>query len=702
MAKSSCNSPPSGEDPIPGLRPPNQPRSAARPPRAKKHPSAKGRQKMAIILGAQESVPPEPPTRALQPLGMMEALNLEISAKQAAKGKPPALITHTLRVLGNLVLVALALTPAFVTTHLISTYSVNTPYGDDWNLVDHLENLHHDQLEWREVYRPVDGERSPLPQLLHIGALRLTGGDLRADAWMNLTWISLTSLAVLLLLLRTIGGGFAMALLYFIANLSLFSPAQNLFAMRQAGILLPVACLVWAHLFASFHISTVLKFAACAFLAATAAASGIYGLSLLATVPILACFAVGLPCRVRPWIFALAWGIFAAVLLRLYLFDWNPLASLFSPIPPGMEITPRLERGFSTGFKLLASPLIEGWGWASPAARIALGTALAAMLLGMAAWTLLATIGRHRPMSGVRCSPWLLLGISGLTGVALIAVARLCANPLGPPPTESAVNLGHAAIPVILGTLVPFYVLARESIHRIRPYPLRILPAVLLASILGSVIGLQSESWFRGQESVRQEHRERLRARVALHLSRVFAPDDPVAFGSADTEVLLRRAQFLHNAGYLNPLLLHLPNWPERRVAPLPLSLLEARVDRYSEAPSFRFRILARVPSPLGQAQPAAGVLLACKDPLDETQYRLVAAASPDPANPAAWLLDLAAKPLEGSPLEFLAIDGQTMIAHRLDQHIVRDAAGNLELERSKPVQPGIPADRAKDILRIE
>jgi len=243
-----------------------------------------------------------------------------------------------------------------------------------------------------------------------------------------------------------------------------------------------------------------------------------------------------------------------------------------------------------------------------------------------------------------------------------------------------------------------FSVLAREPIHRIHPYALRILPAVLLASILGSVIGLQSESRFRGRDSVRQEHRERLRARVALHLSRVFVPDDPVAFATADTAVLSRRAQFLHNAGYLTPLLLNPPNWPERRVAPETLSSLEARVDRYSEAPSFRFRILARLPSPPGPSQPAAGVLLACKDPVDQTQYRLVASATPDPADPAAWLLDLAAKPLEGSPLEFLAIDGQTMIAHRLDQHIVRDAGGNLELERSKPA----PTDSPKEILKDE
>jgi len=672
-------------------------RSRHNPPHPRTEAPVEGKKrKRAVVLDPPAPAPPV----ALPPLGLMEALNLEISAARKAKGKPPALITKSCLILGNLLLIAVALVPALITSHLVSTYAVNTPYGDDWNLVDHLENLHHDHFAWSDLCRPVDGERSPLPQLLHLGALRLTGGDVRADAWMNLAWMSLTSLGILLLLLRTIGGGFGMALLYLIANLALFSPAQNLFAMRQAGILLPVTCLVWAHLFASFHISTVLKFAACTVLAAAAAASGIYGLSLLATVPVLACFAIGIPCRVRPWIFASIWTLFGLAVLRLYFLDWNPLAPLFTPVPAGMEVTPRLERGFVTAFRLLSSPLIEGWGWATPTARVALGTILAAMLLGMAAWTLLSTIGRHRPLSGVRCSPWLLLGISGLTGIALIAITQIATNPLAPPPADSRLNLGHAAIPVLLGTLVPFYVMGRETIHRIRPYPLRILPAILLASVLGSVIGLQSESWFRGQETVRLEHRERLRARVVLHLSGIFPPENPVAFGTSDREILSRRAQFLHSASYLNPLLLHQPAWPDRRVAQEPLSLLEARVDRLNTGPSLRFRIIARLPTPTGTAQPASGILLACKDPLDETQYRLVASATPDPTDPAAWLLDLAANPLEGSPLEFLAIDGQSMIAHRLDQHLVRDATGNLALERPRVSTPDAKTNEPPPAIR--
>jgi hypothetical protein len=613
-----------------------------------------------------------------------------LAAKEASKRHPPAFLTKASLLLAHVALIGLAVIPAWFTVNLVATYAVNTPFGDDWKLVDHLESLNHDHLSWRDICRPVDGERSPLPQLLHLGALRITGGDVRVDAWMNLAWISLTSVGILLLLLRTIKGDFAIALLYLIANLALFSPAQNLFSTRQAGILIPVACLVWAHLFASFHFSSVIKFSACVLLSLIAAACGIYGLALLGTVPILACFAVGLPCRIRPIVFAAAWGIFAVITLRIYFWDWNPFGGLFTAVPEGIETSPRLERGFAIAFRILSSPLIEGWGWAGPLARAALGTGLTGMLLGMAAWTLTSTMGHHRPLSGVRCSPWLLLGMSGLTGVGLVALDRLAVSPFAAPvPSPSSINLGSAAFPVLLGTLVPFYVLVREWIHGIRPFVLRILPALLLASVFGSVIGLQSESWFRGQEAIRLEHHQRLRARVALHLSNLFPPADPVAFGTDDAAILSRRARFLHDSGYLTPLLLHEPVWPGRRVDPQPLSLLEARVDESTGFQPPNLRVIARMPSASGKLEPLAGVLLTTEDAFDPNQHHLLARATPDPSDLAGWFIELPPGEINSPRIDIWAIDGQTMIAHPLDQYLFHlDGEPGFSLRRSSLPPP--------------
>ncbi len=633
------------------------------------------------------SVAIQPPlTPGPEPLGMMEALRADAAEVQQARlaqlrqrwGWAQAVG----RLIANIVLFTLALSPAFVTARLITAHAVNTPFGDDWSLVDQLESLHLDHLEWRELCQPIDGERSPLPQILHLAALRLTGGDLRADAWMNFTWMSLTSLGLLLLLLRTAGGGFGAAVIYFLTNLALFSPAQNLFAMRQAGILLPVACLVWTHLIASFHCSTVLKFAACTLLTATAAANGVYGLSLLLTVPVLACFTVGLPCRLRPWIFTSAWICFAALLLRTYFLGWPLLPPSPTPTTPDIEATSGLETGFVLASKLIASPLTAGW-WTPPPLRIAVGVALAAMLLGMAAWTLIATIGRQEHRSGSSCAPWLLLGIGGLLGISLLTTARLSATPMSQVTGHPGLLSGQIALPVLMGTFVPFYIQVREWHRKLSSARLRFLPPSLLLVLFTVIFASQITSWLHGWEATASEHQARLRSRVALHLCRIFPPRDPTAFGTNDLVMITRRAQFLHNEGYLSPLLLHDSFWPDRRVFSSPLSLFEGRVTTVASPEGTRvFRVVARLPSSTPRKpNPPAGVVLAHQNPLDPTQHRLLSVATPDPADHSAWMISPPPELPKNTKVEFWAIDGSSLLAYRLVQILTPDG----ELERSEP-----------------
>jgi hypothetical protein len=595
-----------------------------------------------------------------------------------------------------LVLLLLALVPAWWTARTVIAHAVNTPFRDDWLLVDHLEALHRSQVPWTELWRPVDGERSPLPQAIHLLALRFTGGDVRVDAWINLGCIGASSLGVLLLLARTLGWGWPTGLLYFVANLALFSPAQNLFAMRQAGVLIPVTCLIWSILLASRHGSTVVKFTGCAFLAAMAIGSGVHGLALLPAVPLLASMAVGLPCRIRPLLFSAAWGAAAVAALAFYLWGWNP-APAAAGAGPGAdtESMPGLERGFALAFQLISAPLLEGWGWAGPAQRVATGALLATALLAMAAWALLeALAGRRRP-TGIRCGPWLLLGGSGLLGLGILVATRISSLPPGQPLPAPTLNLGHAALPVLLGTLVPLHVLGREWMTRARRRPWWFLPALIHASAFGTAIGLQAESWFRGHEEIRLEHRERLRTRVALHLCELFPPANPDAFAHPSAEDLRRRARFLHENGYLQPPMLRDDSWPSRRVREHPLPILSARVDPFPDplVQGRVFRVIARLPASVPGAAPipAAGVLAAVRAPDDPTRYRPVARAVPVPGQPEAWDLDVSGV-APGEEAEVWAIDGMTLAAHRLEQRIRSQADGTHDLFRPTAL-PGPPGE---------
>jgi len=658
--------PPSSEPP---------PGHASFPHRSPTVPSEEQRRKRATVQRAPTTPPPPETRRASEDAsGTGPVSRTEPGASPNAMGRGSRRVT--------LALLGLALLPAWWTARTVSEHAVNTPFRDDWRLVDHLEALHHAQVPWEEFWRPVDGERSPLPQLLHIFALRLSGGDVRVDAWINLGCIAASSLGILFLLGRTLGWGWPLGMLYFVANLALFSPAQNLFAMRQAGILIPVACLVWALLLASWHGSTVLKFSGCALLAALAAGSGVQGLALLPAVPLLAAMAVGLPCRLRPALFTALWALGACAALAIYLRDWNPLLPAASPIlPAGEEAPPGIERGFAVAFQLIASPLLDGWAWATPAHRVAAGATLATALLSMAAWALLETLSGRRRATGVRCGPWLLLGGSGLLGLAVLVATRLSALPPGAPFPGPGLSYGHTALPVLLGTLVPLHVLGREWITRAKHRPWWLVPVLVHASTFGTVIGLQSEAWFRGHEEIRTEHRERLRARVALHLSAVFPPANPEPFGHPSPEELQRRARFLHEAGYLQPPLLRDDTWPARRVHPDTLSLLTARVEPIPGLPGFR--IIARLPGPGRSSSPAAGVIAATRSADDPTRYRLVARAIPDPTQPEAWELELPAVPEAPSEdTEIWALDATTMIAHRLEQRIGSNPDGTYRILR--------------------
>jgi hypothetical protein len=68
-------------------------------------------------------------------------------------------------------------------------------------------------------------------------------------------------------------------------------------------------------------------------------------------------------------------------------------------------------------------------------------------------------------------------------------------------------------------------------------------------------------------------------------------------------------------------------------------------------------------------------------------QHRLLASGTPDPADLAGWLLDLPGGDISFPLLEFWAIDGRTMIAHRLDSILVR-AEGDTEWTLQRPSVP--------------
>lgn len=148
--------------------------------------------------------------------------------------------------LGQIPLLILVFLPAFLMGMLVFKYGVNFPFSDQWQLASMFERIYEGNLSFNDLFAQFHESRKFFPRLIFIGLAYLTNWDVRAEMWVIFGLICLVSLNIYRLSASTIRTSISRRLLiFFIANLLIFSPAQyeNWLWGIQVVVYIPIACI---------------------------------------------------------------------------------------------------------------------------------------------------------------------------------------------------------------------------------------------------------------------------------------------------------------------------------------------------------------------------------------------------------------------------------------------------------------------------
>ncbi len=129
---------------------------------------------------------------------------------------------------------------------LVFQYGVNFPFSDQWQLASMFERIYEGNLSFNDLFAQFHESRKFFPRLIFIGLAYLTNWDVRAEMWVIFLLICLVALNIYRLSVSTIRTNISRRILiFFIANLLIFSPAQyeNWLWGIQVVVYIPIACI---------------------------------------------------------------------------------------------------------------------------------------------------------------------------------------------------------------------------------------------------------------------------------------------------------------------------------------------------------------------------------------------------------------------------------------------------------------------------
>jgi hypothetical protein len=169
-----------------------------------------------------------------------------------------------------------ALIPMVHLTYLVRHYSVEMPTLDDWEMAPLIVNAHTGHLKWAEIFAQQQEARTVLPKLIFILSAADGHWDVRDQMMLSVVCCWLTAVGVFILLRRSRFGPSAIAVCFWLAVLTIFTPAKYELWIFASGFpsFFPALFLV-AGLVAlgSDRISTTWKFVLCGLLATASAFS---------------------------------------------------------------------------------------------------------------------------------------------------------------------------------------------------------------------------------------------------------------------------------------------------------------------------------------------------------------------------------------------------------------------------------------------
>lgn len=437
--------------------------------------------------------------------------------------------------------IALAWLPALLAAGLVVLFSVDTPFGKDWERIDLLQKVHQGKATAADFLAVEDGSRAPLPKAAGVLLARVTDGNYRAAVWLNFAVIAAAALGVLFMLGNTFSKGLKLIFGILIANLILFSPHhhQQLLSGSALGPAIALASLVWAILFATAQLPWLLRLIFCLICALIASFSHVAGLAIWPLVLVLI-FTIRNREKLkgRIW-FGLLWTLFSAAVVGFWLrqpaVPGGPLWAAARDFAAAGDVAAAAK----TWFAVVAESLAPVWLAGKPNQLIILvGLALFCGFVSLIVFWIAATTMRGRTDLWNRCLPWLGLGFGSLIGTLAVSLTS-------PQPFEATTAM--LASPVLLSIVVLVVVFRGDGNDRAPAAFLSRNSKIVWAALFGAILAHQSALWMSGIRAMADDQTARLQSHATLLLSPVF---DPPGLNEEEAAQFQKRADFLQSAGY--------------------------------------------------------------------------------------------------------------------------------------------------------
>lgn len=601
-----------------------------------------------------------------------------ISSPQEAKKpkrKVGPLMAMTLAI-RDFTLFCAALVPAVFMGWLVYEHSVALPYGEDWQQVETLRQVHDGNLELIDLHAAQpDGQRIIVPPAAHLFLSRLTDGNAMIAIWLNFGVMAFTSLGVFWLLARSLGGGAKLGITYMLANLVIFSPVHwpHLLSTSHLGNLLALCGIVWACFFAVRSVPWWLRLPFCLLFALIASYSSVYGLIIWPVVFILTLLIRHIVTPVGRFFFLTLWTLAAVAVIGDYFIDFTSYAN-FDASRFALLVPDNLEQAVGDWFAMLSVALYSAGGYAADRQELMIAgvVVICAFLMLAIRWMLSPSQPKGRWNDWNRSLPWIGLGIAGFGGTALTYLMTSQHQAWSPGPEDFLL-----VVPILLGILVCYVIISHSKAER-RPNNFFSKQAPLFWSVaFFAALIHQGLGWSYGIPNMARDQSNRLQAQSQLLFANVLPPYDTTPLGGGDAADVRQRIQFLEANDYLQQrpfqdnLLSNLEIAPEK----LPvegnlIKRLENRTDGY------RLEGTSRLAGHL-IPRPADAVLVVAQD---SGSREVIALAEPGGSDSAFGWSVMLPKPLADShgsaPLELWAMDAREMQAYQLPVQLVVEEQG--------------------------
>ena len=229
--------------------------------------------------------------------------------------------------LTGILLLCLATLPACLVGLLITKYSLDFPWSDEWVVASLLAKYAQGALTFDDLFAQQYEYRQFFPNLLAVGLGWLTGWDVRYQMLVSFVLACLTSFNIYQLGKWTLNcDNTCRLLVFFAANLLIFSPVQyeNWLMGQQVIYFVPIACITTCLLIAYSTLSVTTKFTLCMCLATVSTFSSANGiLCWVVVLPVLVWSKTWRNFTRMKWP-ATMWMIGLLLNATLYFYDYQP------------------------------------------------------------------------------------------------------------------------------------------------------------------------------------------------------------------------------------------------------------------------------------------------------------------------------------------------------------------------------------------